>query len=345
MPHRARALAALLSAVLFVGCGHGHHQAPKPDASPTATATSEHASPVATVTPGPTGPAGELDSSGAEIDQLRDTTPDDVPPVVLERADEAEAATADRLDLPPANDPNTTGGAQLNPCVDHTAQTRRSSYGAYRGIRSIFGTVLHETIGPNVPGIADVAGTAGYLNRVGLSASDIMDFEGNCWHTVPYTYNPYTQGPFNEDYDSLEIVATGRETRAQWLAAPIFKRHILANYLLDRLKARGVPLRLVDPIGCTAQAGYTDHHRLECTNNHTDQLPGFPFDVLARQLHDGIWLPPTKGDRRDCRRALRYHRRNVRGVHTSRRYQRARIDRLHKHGWRCQRGHLKPRRR
>lgn len=251
-----------------------------------------------------TAPQGDLQGPTSV---LRDSTPSGVPKESLNAGKQVAEQVAAEEDLPPADQPIETGGAQLNPCKTSYA-SNRSSYGA-RKVRS-YGTVLHYTVSANVRGWSDVYGIRSYLNRVRLSANDIMDFEGNCLHTVPYTNNAYTQGPFNQYYDSLEIVATGQETRAQWLAAPIFKRHILANYLTDRLKARGVPLRFVDPVACGPLTGYSDHFHLECGNNHYDVAPscargnvlanptisavpfgrdcsGFPFDVLARQLNDG----------------------------------------------------------
>jgi Putative peptidoglycan binding domain len=55
----------------------------------------------------------------------------------------------------------------------------------------------------------------------------------------------------------------------------------------DRLRARGPPLRRVDPSGCTPRAGWTDHAAPECGNTHHDVLPNFPYDVLQRQLVAG----------------------------------------------------------
>jgi hypothetical protein len=240
-------------------------------------------------------PAGDLQGLPAA---LRDSTPTGVPQAELDAGDAAAKATAEKLDLPKADQPIPQAGAQLNPCRTEY-QTNRASYGSAKS-RS-FGTVLHYTVGANVPGWADVEGARAYLNRVGLSASDIMDFEGHCDHTVPYTFNAYTQGRFNQYYDSIEIIATGKESRAQWLAAPIFKDHILANYLTDRLKSRGVPLKFVDPVGCAPQAGYTDHNHLECGNDHVDVSPSFPFDVLAAQLHDGAGSV-TATDKTTCRK-------------------------------------------
>lgn len=234
-----------------------------------------------TITLTTTAPQGDLQGPASE---LRDSTPAGVPQAALDAGADQATAIAKQLDLPPADQPIPQGGAQLNPCRT-SYQTNRASYGAQK-VRS-YGTVLHYTVGANVPGWADVEGAKAYLNRVGLSASDIMDFEGKCLHTVPYTFNAYTQGAFNQYYDSLEIIATGKETRAQWLAAPIFRDHILANYLTDRLKSRGVPLKFVDPVGCAPRAGYTDHDHLECGNDHVDVSPSFPFDVLAAQLNDG----------------------------------------------------------
>lgn len=240
-------------------------------------------------------PQGDLQGPAAA---LRDSTPSGVPKAALVVGADQAAALAKSADLPLADNPIETGGAQLNPCKTSYAPNR-SSYGAAK-VRS-YGTALHYTVSANVPGWSDVYAVKNYLNRVGLSANDIMDFEGNCLHTVPYTSNAYTQGAFNQYYDSIEMIATGKETRAQWLAAPIFKAHILANYLTDRLKARGVPLKFVDPVMCAPKVGYTDHNHLECGNDHVDVSPNFPFDVLAAQLNDGLGsITPT--DRVTCRR-------------------------------------------
>lgn len=248
-----------------------------------------------TLTTTPTAPQGDLQGPAS---QLRDSTPAGVPQAELDAGAEKADAIAEQLDLPPADQPIPQGGAQLNPCKT-SYQTNRASYGQ-RKARS-YGVTMHYTVGANVPGWADVQGAKSYLNRVGLSASDIMDFEGHCLHTVPYTFNSYTQGAFNKYYDSIEIIATGKETRAQWLAAPIFKDHILANYLTDRLKSRGVPLKFVDPVGCAPKAGYTDHNHLECGNDHVDVSPNFPFDVLAAQLNDGAGSV-TAIDKLTCRK-------------------------------------------
>lgn len=240
-----------------------------------APATTQELPPVATPAP-----AGDLQGKPSD---LRDSTPDGVPERELAAAKDQAAAAARTMNLPAANQPLPSGGAQLNSCKT-SYQTNRASYGGRKA--HSFGTALHYTVGANIPGWADVLGARSYLNNVGLSASDIMDFEGHCLHTVPYAFNPYTQGFFNQFYDSIEIIATGKESRAQWLAAPIFKDKILAKYLYSRLKARGVPIRFVDPVGCTPLAGYTDHDHLECGNDHIDVSPAFPFDVLARQLRE-----------------------------------------------------------
>ena len=70
---------------------------------------------------------------------------------------------------------------------------------------------------------------------------------------------------------------------------------IIASIIRDRARARGLPLKLVDPNGCTPTAGITDHRRLECGNSHhdvdaaggTSSTPNLPLDVIMRQVVEG----------------------------------------------------------
>jgi hypothetical protein len=81
---------------------------------------------------------------------------------------------------------------------------------------------------------------------------------------------------------------------------PIFAKGILAALWRDVLRRNGLPLRRVNPVGCTVQrAGWTDHEALECGNDHHDVTPAFPYDVFQRQLTAGA-SPVTATDRRTC---------------------------------------------
>jgi hypothetical protein len=352
MHHHARARAGAATAALMLalsllaGCGHHHgdRHATHPSPSPT-SATHE-----ATATPGPTGPTGPVgELNEPHPASLRDAGTQGVPKAKITAGVIDARRQAAQQDLPPATQPIPQGGVQLNPCVGGHYATNRSAYGGIHP-NSVFGTVVHETIGPNVLGLGDVYGTANYLNQIGLSANDIMDAEGHCIHFVPYQFDAYAEGNFNRYYDSIEIVGTGQESRAWWLAQPIFKDHILANYLRDRLKARGVPLRLVDPQLCTPIPGFTDHNRLECGNDHTDMVggfpasaklsPGFPMDVLVKQLKQGIHIPITARDRRACKRVHHGHPKRMNPEQLEQRH--TRVRRLHRRGLHCVDG--KPRR-
>ncbi len=250
----------------------------------------------ATVTvavPPPAAPMGELQTT--DVQQLRDSTPDDVPAGVLEAADEAEADKTDVL--PPTGEPLPVGGAQGHEC--------RNDY-ATRGFRSgradkVMSYKLHYAVAPNRPGWSDVDGVGDFLERAGLSTHDVIDFEGNCEHKVRYSDTALTQGRFNPTSESVEIIATGQETRTQWLASPLIRDGILASLVRDRLRARGLPLRFVDPIGCQDRLGYTDHNHLECGNDHHDVAPNFPFAEFQRQLAIGPGSV-TITDRVTCRK-------------------------------------------
>jgi hypothetical protein len=239
-------------------------------------------------------PGGELETKDPSA--LRDETPASVPAPVLAAAEKVEEKAAEPL--PAVDNPLPVGGAQGYSCRTDYA---KRGFGDRRAGAKVMGVKLHYTVAPNIPGWSDVDGVGDYLERVGLSAHLIVDFEGHCEKKVPFEKNAYTQGAFNSTSESIEIQATGRETRAQWLASPLFKKQILAAIVRDRLRARGLPLRFVDPVGCTDRLGYTDHNHLECGNNHTDVSPSFPFDVFQAQLADGPGVV-TLTDRVTCRK-------------------------------------------
>lgn len=285
---RSRVITALLALLAIINIALVVFTDDDPPDRPTRTVTAPPAG--ATAAP----PAGELDTRNPA--ELRDDTPADIPPAVLKRADQAEEEIAE--DLPPVDAPLPVGGAQNHSCrVDYASR----GYGDRHAGAKVMSFKLHYTVSPNVTGWGDVDGVGDYLERVGLSAHVIVDFEGNCEKKVPFEKAAWTQVAFNSTSESVEIIATGKETRAQWLASPLIKQGILASIVGDRLRARGLPRRFVDPAGCTDKLGYTDHNHLECGNDHTDVAPAFPFDVFARQIADEP-AAVTLTDRVTCRK-------------------------------------------
>jgi peptidoglycan hydrolase-like protein with peptidoglycan-binding domain len=146
----------------------------------------------------------------------------------------------------------------------------------------------------------------------GSSSHLLLEPSGECKQIVPFEKKAWTQGAFNSVSESVEIMAMGTEPRSWWLAQPILKNGILAAIVADRLRARGIPPHFVDPVGCgVQQAGWTDHHRLECGNTHHDVHPHFPYDVLQQQIvraYGGDETPATPG------RPLRCTSRNIEAV-------------------------------
>lgn len=228
-------------------------------------------------------PQGELQ---ADPDVLKDETPEAIPDAVLEQAEERVDEIVQEENVAPASDPIPVAGAQGYSCRKDF-QTR--GVGAFRSRWVQF--VWHFTVSANRPGWGDVYAIRDYLASVGLSATFIIDAEGHCLQTAPLNRNPQTQGPFNTSSVSVEIIATGGESRAEWLAMPLIKDGILAALTRDHLLGAGLPLKFVDPVGCTPKAGATDHDALECTNNHWDVGEQFPFDVVLRQLKAGPKQP------------------------------------------------------
>jgi N-acetyl-anhydromuramyl-L-alanine amidase AmpD len=197
---------------------------------------------------------------------------------------EAQSDRAERYSLErPSN-----GGAQNYACATRYV-VNRSSRGGVRP--TMF--VLHYTVSGNRPGTGDLDAIRGLFNSPSFGASSTygIDFEGNCQQWVPESQKPWTQGAQNPRSISVEIIATGRESRAQWLASPLIRNGRLAALARDSMRRNGIPLTRVDPVGCGAPAGWTDHDSLECGNSHTDVRPSFPFDVFARQLRAGVNAP------------------------------------------------------
>lgn len=259
-------------------------------------------------------PAGDLEASRDAATAtsihppdapLRDQTPEDVPADQLQEGQEAVEQAAKNPRLPPADKPLPVGGAQNYSCTqDYSGRVYSSRNGA-----KPMSHKLHFTVSPNVTGWRDIRGVQSYFKRTRVGSSTyIVDFEAHCLQMVPESMKPWTQGAFNPTSISTEIIATGRETRAQWLASPLIRRGVLASLVRDSNRRHGLPLRRVNPVGCVDQLGVTDHNALECGNNHTDVAPAFPWDVFMRQLTDDINANPhqassyklrvlTKGER------------------------------------------------
>lgn len=164
--------------------------------------------------------------------------------------------------------------------------------------------VLHYTV--SRPGSLNAIWGLFNTPSFGASSTLLLEPTGRCLRIVPWDKKAWTQGAFNSVSESVEIMAMGTESRAWWLAQPIIRRGILASIVADRLRARGLPPKFVDPVGCTPRAGWTDHFHLECGNNHHDVKPNFPYDVLAAQIrrayYGGNPLPISAADRVRCRK-------------------------------------------
>jgi hypothetical protein len=242
---------------------------------------------------------------------LRDETPEGVPTDTLR-------AGKDRVEGLEPLQPKPVGGAQ-------NYEIRQDFSGAVWSSRN--GAVpreacLHYTVSGNVTGWGDVYAIRDYFKRTRVgSATFIVDFEGHILQQVPRDQKPWTQGFFNPWCISWEIIATGSETKEQWLASPLIRNRILSSHVRDELRRMGAPLKFVDPVGCNVPAGWTDHNAFECGNDHHDVTPNFPYAVFQRQLLEG---PCGKGCEalkarekashrryraRDCKR--RPHRRKV----------------------------------
>lgn len=234
---------------------------------------------------------------------LRDETPEEVPADVLR-------AAKDRVEGLPPLEPKPVGGAQ-------NYRIRRDFSGRVWDSRDGLPAreaCLHYTVSGNVTGWGDVYAVRDYFKRTRVgSATFIVDFEGHILQMVPRDQAPWTQGWFNNVCVSWEIIATGSETRAQWLQSALIGGGVLASHVRDELRRIGAPLRWVDPVGCDAPAGWTDHNAFECGNDHHDVMPNFPYDVFAGQLLEGP-CPAVCKQRKVVERRDRRHRETHAGL-------------------------------
>lgn len=204
-------------------------------------------------------------------EDLRDETPPGVDQADVEKIEESDPANL--------TEPLPVGGAQNYSCPNHFV--RNFSDRAPGTHVSIF--VLHYTV--SRPGSLNAIRALFDRPSFGASSSLGLEPSGRCETWVPFNKKAWTQGAFNSVAESVEIMAMGTEPRSWWLAQPIIKNEILASIVVDRLRARGIPPRRVDPVGCNVQnAGWTDHNALECGNTHHDVAPNFPYDVFQRQV-------------------------------------------------------------
>jgi hypothetical protein len=253
----------------------------------------EQPPPVETVTVPDAAPAGDLaappeDTGDDPADAvLRDETPPGAAPQTLEEG----AAEADRIQL----EPKEVGGAQ-----NYSIQQDFSGavYSSRNGAKTL-NFIVHCTVSPNLPGWGDVYAIRDYFKRTRIaSATFIGDFEGHILQMVPRDQKPWTTGWFNPWSETIEIISTCTESRAQWMASKLISEGILSSLMRDEMNRAGIPIRRVDPVGCTVPTGYFDHAHAECGNFHTDisygcrSLTGeptytacnFPWEVLGDQL-------------------------------------------------------------
>lgn len=269
----ASIFAALATVVLALGALLGVLVAEE-DAPATRTVTA---------VPIPGGPDPVIDPNqefaGNEAAEAADPEPD--APVLHEDAvDEEPAAAAKAVESAEeieTADPLPAGGAEVFSCPWRPVVNHSSREGA-----KVVQFVVHYTV--SRPGTLDVIRNLFNTPSFGASSTFGLEVSGRCETWVDPDRKPWTQRSFNPVSESVEIIAMGTESRRWWLERPIFTKGILAHLIVDRLRARGLPPRFVDPEGCTAKAGWTDHDHLECTNTHHDVAPNFPLDVLADQV-------------------------------------------------------------
>jgi hypothetical protein len=244
---------------------------------------------------GPAGPSTVVaDKDGeAELEQgekgavgVHEDMADEKPPGIAPGTAQAIEAKAEKI---PTAEPLRPAGAQIHSCKRNYLINRSPR----RAKMTLF--VVHWGVVPhNDTGLAIMRRL---FNDPSFKANSTFGLSptGRCEQWAAFSDAPYTQLTFNQVSESVEIAAMGNEPRSWWLKQPIIKDGILAALIIDRLRANGLPLRWVDPVGCNPKAGWTDHNALECGNSHCDVNCGhFPYDVVKRQVASGVSSPAAR---------------------------------------------------
>lgn len=206
-----------------------------------------------------------------EHEDAKDETPPGVSQTDVKKINEARPAGLGK--------PLPLGGAENISCRLHQVVNFNDRAPGSR----VSQIIVHYTV--SAPGTLDAIWNLFNTPSFAASSHILLEPSGRCEQLVPYSKKAWTQGAFNSVSDSVEIVCCRSDpTRDWWLAQPIIKNGILASWIVDRLRARGLPPKLVNPVECTPLAGFTDHLRLECGNSHTDVGRNFPWTKLTNQV-------------------------------------------------------------
>lgn len=298
-----RALLLVLLAALAFGLGLAGCEWGATEDAPVTTTVAE------VPIPGPTpdvaiDPDQEQDSAArppgpAEHQDAVDETPPGVTPSDVEKIEESQPAGI--------GEPKPLGGAENLSCREHFVR----NFSDRAAGSTVSMALLHYTV--SAPGSLDAIWNLFNTPSFGASSHLLLEpLTGRCELLVPYSKKAWTQGAFNSVADSVEIVCcTSDPPRSWWLGTKIIKEGLLAEWVVDRLRARGLPPRLVNPAECSPLAGYTDHERLECGNTHTDVGRNFPWDVFQKQVTErfrqastvSVWRAVSGGEVLEQKRA------------------------------------------
>lgn len=116
---------------------------------------------------------------------------------------------------------------------------------------------------------------------------------------VDYSQQAFTVRSGNAISDNVELCGFAAWTRTQWLGEHRRMLELAAQWIAERCKARGIPIRKLTPAEVKAgQAGVCGH--IDWTlgmkdGSHTDPGPSFPWDEVIR-MAGGVASQPTPSE-------------------------------------------------
>lgn len=149
-----------------------------------------------------------------------------------------------------------------------------------RGGRAVRLLMVHTAEGART-----VESLGAYFSRAAVQVSSHAGIDDHRVETyVNYDQAAWTARSANTIADQVELCGFARWTREQWLGEHRRMLELLAGWLAERARARGIPLRKLSPAqvaaGQSGVCGHVDWTLGVHEGTHTDPGAGFPWDVV-----------------------------------------------------------------
>lgn len=160
------------------------------------------------------------------------------------------------------------------------------------------GTTVTFVVVHTAEGIRKASDLKAFFDRsTESSAHAVADDKTLLDNLVPYDRAAWTLRNGNNASDNLELCGFANWSREEWLTRHQGMLSFAAEWIGTRCRARGIPIRKLDPAGVRAGRsgviGHVDYSKGTGDGDHWDPGPGFPWDVV---LARAAGTTPTAAD-------------------------------------------------